>query len=368
MKLSILPIGPEYNDQMLDILLESPMESDGLSLCFDRTPDIFAVPALFCKKFKGFGFFMDEKLVGFAMICHKILYVNGLPREVGYLANMYVRPEGRKRGWLYKASEQLFREVLEEVGFGFATTVRGNRNAEAMIGRRIAKFPFIPHSRVTRDLEILNILITFRKRKKIPYQIRRANEADIPEIARILNQEYKNRLFGPVYTSEELQKTIILRPGFSVSDYYVAENNHCLVGVCSAWDVSNIRKVRVMAYRKKYMLVKFLYGLIAPLLRFPPLPETGGAFREIILNDYAVENRDPLILEALIFRIYDDYRSKGYNLIQIASFEGDPLLRATRRFFTQSLFTRIILGSADPGLIEKDEIDCTRPYIDIALT
>lgn len=368
MKLSILPIGPEYNDQMLDILLDSPMESDGLSLCFDRTPDIFAVPSLFFKEFKAFGFFMDEKLVGFAMICRKFLYVNGLPREVGYLANMYVRPEGRKRGWLYKASEHLFREVLDEVGFGFATTVRGNRNSESMIGRRIAKFPFIPHSRVTRDLEIINILITFRKRRKNPYHIRKANEADIPGIARILDDEYKNRLFGPIYNTEELKKTIILRPGFSVSDYYIAENNHCLVGVCSAWDIGSIRKVRVMAYRKKYRLVKFMYGLVAPFFRFPHLPEPGESFREIIINDYAVDKRDPLILEALLFRIYEDYRSKGYNLIQIASFEGDPLLKATRRFFTQALFTRIILGSADPGLIDQDVIDCTRPYIDIALT
>lgn len=368
MKQSVLPIGPEYNQQMLDILLDSPMESDGLSLCLDRTPDIFAIPVLFFKDFKAFGFFIDDRLVGFAMICRKILYVNGIPLEIGYLANMYVRPDSRKRGWLYKASEPLFREVLEEVGFGFATTVKGNRNTETMVGRRIPKFPFIPHSLLTKDLEIINILITFRKRGKFPYHIRRAVESDIPGIARMLDQEYKTRLFGPVYTVDELQKTIAARPGFSVSDYYIAEKSNRMVGVCSAWDISRIRKVRVMAYHKKYRLVKFLYDMVSPVFRLPPLPEPGQAFREIILNDYAVDNREPLILEALLFRIYADYRGKGYNMLQIASYEGDPMLKATRRFFCQPLFSRIILGSKETGLIEEEGIDCSRPYIDIALT
>lgn len=368
MKLSILPIGPEYNRQMLDILLDSPMESDGLSLCLDRSPDIFAVPLLFFKEFKAFGFFMDDRMVGFAMVCRKNLYVNGQSREIGYLANMYVRPEGRKRGWLYKASESLFREVLEEVGFGFATTVKGNRNTEPMIGRRIPKFPFIPHSVTTRDIEIKNILVTFRKRGQHTYAIRRATVSDIPAIARILDQEYKTRLFGPVCSVEEIQKTIAARPEFTVSDYYLAEKDNRLVGVCSAWDNSQIRKVRVMAYRKKYRVVKFIYGLVAPIFKFPSLPEPGEAFREISLNDFAVENRDPLILEAILFRIYADCRAKGYNMLQIASYEGDPLLKATRKFFSQPLISRVILGFSDPGFIEKEGIDCSRPYIDIALT
>lgn len=368
MKLSVLPIGPEYNQEMLDILLDSPMESDGLSLCLDRSPDIFAIPALFFEQHKAFGFFIGDRLAGFAMICRKNLYVNGLPREIGYLANMYVRPDGRKRGWLYKASEPLFREVLEEVGFGFATTVKGNRNTEPMIGRRIQKFPFIPHSVIIKDLIIKNILITFRKRSKSHYLIRQATDSDIPEIARLLDDEYRNRLFGPVMKEAELRKTIATRPGFSISDYYLAEKDDRVIGVCSAWDLSQIRNVRVMAYRGQYRLIKVFYGIVAPLLGFPPLPKPGEAFREITLNDFAVENHDPSILEALLCRIYIDYRKKGYNLIQIASFTGDPLLGATRKFFSQPLFSRIIIGSSDPDLVEKEGIDCSRPYIDIALT
>ncbi len=368
MSQSIRQIGEEYNEQMLGILLSSPMESDGLSLCLDRSPDIFAVPKLFFDSYKCYGFFMDEELVGYVMICRKKLYVNGIPREVGYLANLYVKPDARKRGWLYKVSEPLFREALEELKMGYATTMKGNVNTEPMIGRRISKYRFVPFSKTIGINYVHNILITFNKRDRSGYSVRRAAESDIPEIARLLDGEYRGRLFGPIMTEDNLRATIGKRPGFSVSDYFIAEKEGKMAGVCSAWNVSSIRNLRVMAYRKKYRWVKFGYGLVAPFFGFPRLPDPGQPFREIVINDFAVENRDPVILKALLTQVYREYRKLGYNMVQIGSDERDPILEAARGFFSQPLRSWIIFGADEPDKIEKEGIDCSNPYLDIALT
>lgn len=368
MGLSVRKINEEYNAEMLGILLDSPMESDGLSVCLDRSPDMFAVPKLFFDSYKAFGFFMEERLVGFAMVCRKTLYVNSIPREIGYLANMYVLPEGRKRGWLYRASEPLFSEVLDQVGLGYATTMKGNRNTEPMIGRKIQKFPFIPFSVSIGINHIHNILITFRKRNRSGYKIRRATEKDLPHIARLLDEEYRPRLFGPVMTEDNLLKTIARRPGFTVQDYFIAESGGKIVGTCSAWDIKEIRKLRVMAYRKQYRIVKLVYSLAAPVFGFPKLPKAGSPFREIVINDYGVEGRNPEILKALITHIYQESRKSGYNMIQIGSYEGDPILSATKGFLSQPLYSHIIFGAKDPECIEKEGIDVSRPYLDIALT
>jgi hypothetical protein len=368
MGLSYRQIGEEYNQEMLGILLDSPMENDGLSVCLDRSPDMFAVPKLFFDSYKAFGFFMDERLVGFIMICRKKVYVNGMPREIGYLANMYIRPEGRKKGWLYKVSEPLFKEALEEVGIGYATTMVGNRNTEPMIGRKVHKFPFIPYSKSIGVNYIFNILVTFRKRNRTGYTVRRAEEADLPEISRLLEAEYRPRLFGPLMDIENLKKTIANRPGFTVSDYFVAMQGTRIVGVCSAWDISPIRKLRVMAYRKQYRWVKLGYSLVAPIFGFPRLPRPGDPFREVVINDHAVENRDPRILKALITEIYQEYRSKGYNMVQIGSYEGDPVMEAAKGFFSQPLCSHIIFGAKEEEAIEQEGIDCSAPYLDIALT
>ena len=366
--LSFHQIGEEHNGEMLRILLDSPMESEGLSVCLDRSPDMFAIPKLFFDSYKCFGFYMDERLVGYIMVCRKKLYVNGKEREIGYLANLYVRPEARKRGWLYKVSEPLFREVLEEVGLGYATTMKGNKNTEPMIGRRIQKFPFIPFTKSIGINRIDNILITFRKWNRSGYNVRRATVADLPEIARLLDNEYRPRLFGTIMTLENLRKIIETRPGFEISDYYLAETGGRIVGACSAWDISAIRKLRVMAYRGQYRLVKLAYSLVAPLFGFPALPKPGEPFREVVINDFGVENRDPKILEALITQVYHDYRTLGYNMVQIGSTTDDPILSATKRFFKQPLYSHIVFGAGDPDLVEKEGIDISHPYLDIALT
>jgi hypothetical protein len=211
-------------------------------------------------------------------------------------------------------------------------------------------------------------MITFNRRRHNGYRIRRATDADTGEIARLLDDEYRGRLFGPVITQENLRKLVAARPGFSISDYFVAEKDGRIMGTCSAWDVSAIRKVRVTAYRKQFRAIKFAYGIVAPLFGFPELPKPGQPFREIVINDFGVENRDPGILKALVVHIYHEYWEMGYNMVQIGSYQNDPIMSAIRGFLSQPLYSHIIFGAGDPDLLEREGIDTSRPYVDIALT
>ncbi len=373
MALSVRQIGEELNDEMLGILLESPMESDGLSLCLDRTPDIFLVPKLFFKDHKAYGFFLDNKLAGFGMICEKELYVNGELQLVGYFANLYVKREARKLGWLYRASQPLFDEITKKTDIGFAVTVKGNKATESMIGRRISKFPLMPYSESIGLQVVRTLLVTFKKRPKTEDRrpklvVRLGKEEDIGRIAELLDGEYRSRLFGPLMDEEHLRDLIDKRPDFGISNYWVAVRDDRIVGVCSAWDISSIRQIRVMAYRKHFKWVYRLYSLFGPLLGFPKLPKPGSPFKELIVNDFATEDRDPLILEILLRHVYNDARKKRYNLIQIGSYADDPMLSATKPFFTQSIYSHVIVGTSKEALLKDGHIDTSRPYVDIALT
>lgn len=195
MALQVQQIGKELNEEMLKILMESPMENEGLSLCLDRSPDIFQVPELFFDDYKAYGFFKDDQLVGYGMICEKELIVQGKPKLVGYFANLYVKKEARKLGWLYKASQPLFQEIMEKTNLGFATTVEGNRATEKMIGRRISKFPLMPFSETIGLYLIQNILVTTRKRPK-------THDPSLPRTTirgpkrRIKKKELREKLLG----------------------------------------------------------------------------------------------------------------------------------------------------------------------------
>ena len=372
MALEVRKIGREYNDEMLTILLDSPMVSSGLSLCLDRSPDMFTVPEHFYNSYQAYGFFKDDRLVGFGMIGEKELYVNGFPKLVGYFMNLYVKKEARKLGWLYRAAKPMFGEITERTDLGFATTVQGNRATETMVGRRVNKFPMMPYSASIGLQVIENILITFPKRPKThdlrpKLDLRRGKTEDLRKIAELLDGEYRGRLFGPVLDEEKLRKLIKTRPGFEVSDYWVAERDGKMVGVCSAWDISSFRRVRVMEYRKQFKWVYWLYSAVRPVAGFPKLPKPGEPFKEIIINDFAVENRDPKILEQLIRAVYRDAHKKRFNMIQIGSYSGDPILKAVKPFFAMSLYNHLIMASPDEELIKEGRINTTRPYVDIAL-
>jgi hypothetical protein len=373
MPIKIKQIGEEYNEEMLRILRESPMVSDGLTLCLDRSPDMFRVPKLFFDANKAYGFFIDERLVGYGMIWEKEAYINGSPKLVGYFANLYIKKEARKMGWLYRASESLFSDIMERTNIGYATIVQGNRDSESLVGRRIEKFPFMPHSASVGLYLIENILVTFKKRPKTkdrrPKLItRRASSEDLSTVAELLDMEYRQRLFGRVLNAEKLQKLIEARPGFEIGDYWVAERDGVIVGVCSAWDVKEIRKIRVMEYRKQFLWITRLYKLMRPIFRFPKLPKKGDAFKEIIINDFACKYRDPEILKSMLIHLYNKARKEGYNMVQIGSYAGDPILKAAKPFFKQGLYSVIVLGTAEEELIDAEKIDISRPYIDIALT
>ncbi|MBT3243816.1 MAG: hypothetical protein HN352_11720 [Bacteroidetes bacterium] len=373
MSLIVKQIGPEYNEEMLAILLESPMESDGLSLCLDRSPDIFIVPRLFFKGYKAYGFFMNDQLVGYGMICQKELYVNGKKTLVGYFANLYVKKEARKLGWLYKAAQPLFEEIGKLTDIGFASTVKGNKATESMIGRRISKFPLMPHSESVGLQVVHNLIITFRKRLRTKgtgqnLVIRRGRGVDIAKIAELLDKEYRTRLFGVVMDEQNLRELIDTRPDFGIENYWVAERDGIIVGVCSAWDIRSIRQVRIMAYRKKFKWVYMIYSYLRPLFGFPMLPKPGDPFKEIIVNDFACENRDPTIFEALLRTVYKQARKEGYNMVEVGSYYGDPMLKAVKPFFTQEVYSHTIVGTSSEEYLEENHVDVSCPYIDIALT
>ncbi len=43
-KSELIPIDERYNKEMLSILKASPINANGLSLYFDKSPDIFEIP------------------------------------------------------------------------------------------------------------------------------------------------------------------------------------------------------------------------------------------------------------------------------------------------------------------------------------
>ncbi len=197
-------------------------------------------------------------------------------------------------------------------------------------------------------------------KKSTGYLIRKATLSDVEEMVRMLSNEYQPHFLSPVINVQTFLSDLKLRPGVDIDNYYLAIRNGAIVGLCLAWDMTSFKKNRIWYTGIKLKLQRFLYNLAARLLGSPKLPRSGDAFRDITIAEYAVRDRNPKILEALLRYIYREYRKKGAQTIIIGSSTGDPIIQALKPFISREVRSNVILAP-----LQKDSKQTFRdiPYI-----
>jgi hypothetical protein len=356
-----------HNSEILSILRLSPITTDNITLCFDRQPDFFLLPEIKYFRYDCLGFFVDEKLSGFVLKGYHNALVNGKPEIVFHFTDYYILPGARGKWFNYEISKYLFDRRFNNSGIGYAIIMEGNKEALSLVGRRHPRFPDVPWTRIINKLEVKTIMITWPLKLSTHYSIRHAEKKDIPSIVSLLNEEHKDRLFGLTFSESSFENHLSDRPGIALGNYYLAEDKNANVcGVCAAWDCTSFKQNRVLNYGIRFLPALLTYKFLSLLFGFSPLPEKGDIFRDINITDYAVKNRDPQIMKALLRAIYSDCRKSGYQSIIWGCTAGDPLLKACNGFFSQSVISNIVLMSTQPELIEDNSVEKRLPYIDVA--
>lgn len=117
-----------------------------------------------------------------------------------------------------------------------------------------------------------------------------------------------------------------------------------------------LKKNRVLKYGFKMKAIRLFYNIAARLFGSSKLPKLGDAFRDITIAEYAVKNRDPEILEALLRYIYNQYRKEGYHSIIMGASTNDPMLKATDIFWSKQVCSNVILGAIDKQKTQEMKI------------
>ncbi len=352
---------------MLAVLRGSPVITDRITICFDRQPDIFALPRCKYDDFYYQGLFSGESLKGYGMVSYHKQMVNGEPGEVFCVRDLYVLPEARNQRFLARSAENHFRDHQERSTLGYGLIMHGNNASLRFVGKKLGNNHYSPWSRIINQLNIHIILFTFPVSGNPNFTIRRAQTEDIPVIVTLLNNEHRNRLFGNIYSEGTFPLYLQKNTGLSISDYFLAfdRNGRCC-GVCAAWDMCQLKQTRVLHYGKNFFPVKIAYQAVSALLKHPPLPKPGDPFREVTVTDYAVRDRDPKIMNALLRTVYNEYRHLGYHFMIWGCSMDDPLLNAGKGFIRQHIVSNIVLMSTDDRLLGNGIIKAHLPYIDVS--
>ena len=363
---SVQEIDETWNPQMMRIVQASPIEANGFKIIFDHSPDLFFLPRLRCNRLRCGGFFIRKQLHGFAMMLYKQVFVHGQPQTVLYFCNLVASPEGRHKGMLYRMSDFFLEDLPEDIRMGHAVIMRGNVAARRLLNRFHPRYPNMPYSRIIGAWHVKNILLLPKLPGRQKIFVRPARNDDLDTIVELLQQEYQHRLFGPVITKESIQNLFRTLPNFNIANFFVAEIGNEIAGVCCAWDMAPVKRNRVMRYGPRFKLLKQLVDFLAPVIRYPKLPDEGKAFKDVTILEYAVKDRDPKILKALLDAIYCVYRKRGYHLMIFGHPANDPLAEAAKPFFYQEVISDILIFSKSRQFVEEFHVD-SLPYIDMML-
>ncbi len=353
-----------HNDDLVGLFRASPIVAD-FTVCFDRHPDFFRFPELVFDSFDYRGIFVDQELVGCLMAAQLRGWVGDSAANFCYIGDARVVPEyrghhiGERVGWDY-LSEQLG----SDIPLAFGLIKDGNLPAA-----HVTESTAPDHFEVGKlaPFEASNVLLLDKAPPPRATSVRTATRADIDEIAAVMAESYRGRLFAPVVTAESLAADVDRLPELGIDRYYVAERNRRIVGVIAAWDMGAFKRTLILRYSTMGRILKGSYRAGRLWFRAAaPLPAAGEPFREITMTRMAIPDRDPEILRDLLRVVVNDYLVRGYHMLHVGFAGRDPLIDATEGLFVQRFKSTLYVAwprDRDASALVRD----ADPYVDISI-
>ncbi|MDH3451290.1 MAG: hypothetical protein OEN20_02640, partial [Gammaproteobacteria bacterium] len=170
-------------------------------------------------------------------------FVNGCEQRVGYLGQLRVDPAYLGRVRRLRQGFEACRTLLHEGGgarFYLTSILAANQPARRLL---LAGLPGMPTYRELSGFSTL-VLPTRRmhaRRKGADVRVRRATIGDVPEVAALLQQQYRRYQCAPVWNEPALRSRERCR-GLEAGDLFVAERSGLVVGCAGLWDQQSFKQ------------------------------------------------------------------------------------------------------------------------------
>jgi hypothetical protein len=338
---------PSDNRALIDLFASVPMEGD-LVLAVRREPDFFALYRL--QRGEAACWIQDREagsgLAGAGTVLVRDGWLDGRPQKVGYLCDLRAGAEARRSRTVVRHFAPLLARSLEAAGGATASltaVLASNAAALAALTRRRAARASQPHYHLLRRFSAVSIQFRGRRRPYRPgaaagLTVRTATAADLPALGNFLDEDHRRRPFGYRFDDGELEHRLGHWPGFGLDATYLVLDAAGRIAACAtAWDPHPVRRYVVLAYRRSMRWVRLGWNAAARLAGWPRLPDPGDHFRSFYLCNVSVREEDPRAFRALLERVYDDHRRRGFHFFTVYADEDDPLRPALRAFATREL-------------------------------
>lgn len=369
--------GREDNALLVDLMAHVPMEGS-LAVSTRREPDFFALYDI--QRGTSHAFTYDDgTMQGMAAALVRPGWLDGRAQPVGYLGDLRLRGTSRARRAFPFAFGKFFNDVVTETGCEHYLTGVLASNALAvrsLAGRKKGR-EAQPYYHPLTKFEMASVQMVLPRRPRRPravsgLEVATATPDDVPAIADFLARDHAARPFGYRFDDGELEHRLAKWPGFSLADTFVARASagaHArIVGVCTAWDPSAVKRYRVMRYARDMRAIKLALDVASKIVGCPPLPAVGEDFRSLYLSNLSLEGDSPVVLRALIERIYAHAWQKRVHFFSLPLYDvpgGDPLAAALQGFVVRRLAFQLYAVTSSSKA--RTEWPAGRPGFEMAL-
>jgi hypothetical protein len=360
---------PADDADLCDVLAATP--TDGrIAVTYRRDPSWFAGAVVdgrlrqvvACRDLES------GRVVGFGCRSLRDVYVNGRPREVGYLSGLRLLPAHRNRGLLARGYA-LVRELHGDgrVPFYVTTIAAGNRVALDLF---TAGRPGLPTYHLAGTYHTLAIALPRRNgrprrgRKYHNVRIRAATSHDLSAVLDYLDREGPRRQFFPRLRRDDLLTQTGAMRGLALDGLLLAERAGRLVGTIAVWDQRGDRRWVVHRYGGWLRWGRPAYNAWAWSRGRPQLPRAGGAISCLTAALPVVSDDDCDVFAALVEAARDQAACRSASYLLLGMHADDPLLPAARRYEAVIYKTHVFLACWPDGEAARAELDGRVLYLE----
>jgi len=312
------------------------MEGD-IGLAVDRAPDFFALNRLEGDTWRvAVVDGVDGRPVGCIAVAERQVFLNGEATPAMYVSDLKVHPAHRGGGVADALTTWARDACVAAHGprtLTFLTILAGNEG----MARRMEGPRGLPHmDRVATYRTHTVPLLGRRRQRGAAVEVRRAQAADLDDMAALWARLAPGRQFAAVCDPASFAAWIEAAPDLAVSDYRVARRpDGTLAGFMGVWDQSAIKRLRVTGYSWKLGLVRRVFNALTPLVGATRLPPPGGALRNLTAVQVCVAPEDPDVFRAIVIDAYNENRRRGFSFLNVGLDVSDPLAGALKGLWAQ---------------------------------
>ena len=351
------------------LLRENPIHGS-LSLTFEREPCYFDASVIegpfhqtIVAREKDSG-----QVIALGNRSVRKLFLNGHPRDIGYMSQLRVRPDYGKGLFLARGLAGGFKKYhqLHKDGrapFYLMSVIEDNLPARRLLKSALPEYPCVKE--YARMFTYAIYPVRQKPTLDLPQslQMMRGSDQYADGIVDCLNRNGARKQLAPYWTGESL-----FTSNLSPSDFFVGLDGDCVVACLACWDQNTFKQTIVRGYSGSLARWRKLLNLFSSFGAWPYLPEHNTPLRYSYASHLAIDNDDPQIFAALLRAIHNHNLEHGYSYFVIGLAEMNPLRAVVQTYRPLKYVSQLYLVTWDDGqrfieAVDKDLI----PAPEIAL-